>query len=64
MVVIGEDGNVLTLSDQPVFGTIKDLAVLPWNDKFRGARDPKVLCYYSIYSFAESASILLLKNYK
>jgi hypothetical protein len=37
-VVIDEDGNVQTVCDQPVFGIIKDLAVLPWNDKFRACR--------------------------
>jgi len=40
-VVIDEEGNVQTVCDQPVFGIIKDLAVLPWNDKFR-ARQPQV----------------------
>ncbi|XP_065857046.1 pre-mRNA-splicing factor rse1 isoform X2 [Euphorbia lathyris] len=34
LVMIGEDGIVQTICDQPVFGTIKDLAVIPWNDKF------------------------------
>jgi splicing factor 3B subunit 3 len=41
LVVIDEDGNVQTVCDQPVFGIIKDLAVLPWNDKFH-ARRPQV----------------------
>lgn len=39
--MIDEDGNVQTVCDQPVFGIIKDLAVLPWNEKFR-ARRPQV----------------------
>lgn len=34
LVVIGEDGIVQSVSDQPVFGTIKDLAILPWKDDF------------------------------
>lgn len=43
LVVIEDDGNVQSVCDQPVFGTIKDLAILPWNEKFR-ARDPQVCC--------------------
>ncbi|WCJ34079.1 Cleavage and polyadenylation specificity factor (CPSF) A subunit protein [Euphorbia peplus] len=34
LVIIGEDGVVQTICEQPVFGTIKDLAGIPWNDKF------------------------------
>ncbi|KAM5559158.1 hypothetical protein ABKV19_020683 [Rosa sericea] len=32
LVIIGEDGIVQSVCEQPVFGTIKDIAVLPWND--------------------------------
>ncbi|XP_024186910.1 splicing factor 3B subunit 3 isoform X1 [Rosa chinensis] len=35
LVIIGEDGIVQSVCEQPVFGTIKDIAVLPWNDGFR-----------------------------
>lgn len=35
LVIIGDDGVVQSVSEQPVFGTIKDLAILPWNDKSR-----------------------------
>ncbi|KAF3442807.1 hypothetical protein FNV43_RR16724 [Rhamnella rubrinervis] len=35
LVIIGDDGVVQSVSEQPVFGSIKDLAILPWNDKFR-----------------------------
>lgn len=49
LVVIDEDGNVQSVFDQPVFGTLKDLAILPWNEKFRAARDPQV-CYSFHYS--------------
>ncbi|XP_015898900.3 uncharacterized protein LOC107432303 isoform X1 [Ziziphus jujuba] len=42
LVIIGEDGIVQSVSEQPVFGTIKDLAILPWNDKFR-SRNPQML---------------------
>ncbi|KAL9425534.1 hypothetical protein AB3S75_032485 [Citrus x aurantiifolia] len=34
LVIIGEDGIVQSVCEQAVFGTIKDLAVVPWNDKF------------------------------
>ncbi|KAK4757393.1 hypothetical protein SAY87_018694 [Trapa incisa] len=34
LVNIGDDGNVISLCEQTVFGTIKDLAVLPWNENF------------------------------
>ncbi|KAG4913637.1 hypothetical protein JHK86_054070 [Glycine max] len=43
LVVIDEDGNVQSVFDQPVFGTLKDLAILPWNEKFRAARDPQLI---------------------
>lgn len=39
--MIGEDGKLQSVFDQPVFGTIKDLALLPWNGNFV-AWDPKV----------------------
>lgn len=42
LVIFDEDGNVQSVSEQPVFGTIKDLAVLPWNESFC-ARSPKIL---------------------
>lgn len=41
LVTIGEDGVVQSICDQPVFGTIKDLAILPWNETFH-AREGKV----------------------
>lgn len=37
LVVIGEDGIVRSICEQPVFGIIKDLAILCWNDGFREA---------------------------
>nr|XP_011467138.1 PREDICTED: pre-mRNA-splicing factor prp12 [Fragaria vesca subsp. vesca] len=42
LVIIGEDGIVQSVCEQPVYGTIKDIAVLPWNDRFRG-RNPQML---------------------
>ncbi|XAR68639.1 hypothetical protein NMG60_11003833 [Bertholletia excelsa] len=34
LVIIDEDGIVQSICEQPVFGTIKDLTILQWNDKF------------------------------
>ncbi|CAA3032194.1 pre-mRNA-splicing factor prp12, partial [Olea europaea subsp. europaea] len=42
MVIIDNDGIVQSISEQPVFGIIKDLAVLPWNKRFQ-AQSPKLL---------------------
>ncbi|XP_011047104.1 PREDICTED: splicing factor 3B subunit 3 [Populus euphratica] len=41
LAIIGEDGIVQAICEQPLFGTIKDMAVVPWNDKFH-ARTPRV----------------------
>ncbi|KAB1222445.1 Splicing factor 3B subunit 3 [Morella rubra] len=41
LVIIGEDGIVQSVCEQPVFGTIKDIAILPWNEKFH-VRNPQV----------------------
>lgn len=35
LVAIGDDGVVQSICEQPVFGVIKDMAILPWNKKFR-----------------------------
>ncbi|CAH9068267.1 unnamed protein product [Cuscuta epithymum] len=35
LVVIDDSGIVQSICEQPVFGTIKDLAILPWSDQFR-----------------------------
>lgn len=42
LVIIGEDGIVHSVCEQAVFGAIKDLAVVPWNDKFN-ARNSQVM---------------------
>lgn len=41
LAIIGEDGIVKAICEQPLFGTIKDMAVVPWNDKFH-AQTPRV----------------------
>lgn len=35
LVVVSEDGIVQSVCEQPLFGTIKDLRVLPWNESRR-----------------------------
>ncbi|KAL2345350.1 hypothetical protein Fmac_006635 [Flemingia macrophylla] len=59
LVVIDEDGNVRSVCDHPVFGTIKDLAVLPWNDKFR-ARDPQLWGKDLLVATSDSGKLSLL----
>lgn len=41
LAIIGEDGIVQAICEQPLFGTIKDMAVVPWNDKFH-SQTPRV----------------------
>ncbi|KAL3534006.1 hypothetical protein ACH5RR_007527 [Cinchona calisaya] len=41
LVIIDEDGVLQSVCEQPVFGTIKDLAILPWNERFH-ARNPQI----------------------
>ncbi|XP_027188726.1 uncharacterized protein [Cicer arietinum] len=59
LVVIDEDGNVQSVCDQPVFGTIKDLAVLPWNEKFC-ARDPQTRGKDLLVALSDSGKLSLL----
>ncbi|THG21174.1 hypothetical protein TEA_006488 [Camellia sinensis var. sinensis] len=40
LVIIDDDGIAQSICEQPVFGTIKDLIILPWNEKFH-ARSPQ-----------------------
>ncbi|KZV37906.1 pre-mRNA-splicing factor prp12-like, partial [Dorcoceras hygrometricum] len=35
LAILDEDGAVQSITEQPVFGTIKDIAVLPWNERFQ-----------------------------
>lgn len=41
LVVIDDDGVVQSICEQPVFGTIKDLALLSWNETFH-SQNPQV----------------------
>lgn len=45
LVVISEDGIVQSVCEQPVFGSIKDLQVLPWNESHRSPQ-LQVVCEY------------------
>ncbi|BBM97233.1 splicing factor 3B subunit 3 [Marchantia polymorpha subsp. ruderalis] len=38
LAVVSDDGVVQSLCEQPVFGSIKDLKILPWNEEFRGVQ--------------------------
>ncbi|CAL5362876.1 unnamed protein product [Camellia sinensis] len=42
LVIIDDDGIAQSICEQPVFGTIKDLIILPWNEKFH-ARSPQMM---------------------
>lgn len=42
LVIIDDDGIIQSISEQPVFGTIKDLAVLPWHNKTTYGQSPKI----------------------
>ncbi|KAI3798383.1 hypothetical protein L1987_33658 [Smallanthus sonchifolius] len=37
LVVVDDYGVLQSICDQPIFGTIKDIAILPWNKRFRRA---------------------------
>lgn len=69
LVVIDEDGIVQSICEQPVFGIIKDLAILGWNDKFRQSR-PQVLFFFlsdhcfKIFAFFGDFKFSLLSMWK
>lgn len=35
--MIDDNGVMHSICEQPIFGTIKDIALLPWNNRFRRA---------------------------
>jgi splicing factor 3B subunit 3 len=45
LLAIDEDANLQSILDQPVFGFIRDLAVLACNHKFR-PNHPNVCCLF------------------
>ncbi|KAL8463769.1 hypothetical protein ACS0TY_033641 [Phlomoides rotata] len=59
LVIIDEDGIVQSISEQPVFGTIKDLAVLPWNEKSQ-EQNPKILGKDMLLVLSDSGKLSFL----
>ncbi|KAG8371805.1 hypothetical protein BUALT_Bualt12G0001400 [Buddleja alternifolia] len=59
LVIIDEDGIVQSISEQPVFGTIKDLAVLPWNERFQ-VQNPKILGKDMLLVISDSGKLSFL----
>ncbi|CAA0812680.1 Cleavage and polyadenylation specificity factor (CPSF) A subunit protein [Striga hermonthica] len=59
LVIIDEDGIVQSISEQPVFGTIKDLAVLPWNEKYQ-VQSPKMLGKDMLLVISDSGKLSFL----
>ncbi|KAJ7971392.1 Splicing factor 3B subunit 3 [Quillaja saponaria] len=59
LVIIGEDGIAQSVCEQAVFGTIKDLAILPWNEKFR-QRDSQMLGKDLLVVVSDSGKLSIL----
>lgn len=59
LAIIGEDGIVQAICEQPLFGTIKDMAVVPWNDKFH-AQTPRVLGKDHLVVISDSGKLTFL----
>ncbi|EYU39984.1 hypothetical protein ABFS82_10G175900 [Erythranthe guttata] len=59
LVIVDEDGVVQSISEQPVFGTIKDIAVLPWNKRFQ-VQNPKVLGKDMLLVISDSGKLSFL----
>ncbi|BBH07510.1 Cleavage and polyadenylation specificity factor A subunit protein [Prunus dulcis] len=59
LVIIGEDGIVQSICEQPVFGTIKDIAILPSNDKFR-TQNPQMLGKDLLVVISDSGNLSFL----
>ncbi|KAL6523179.1 hypothetical protein OROGR_016782 [Orobanche gracilis] len=59
LVIVDEDGIVQSISEQPVFGTIKDLAVLPWNERFQ-MRSPKMVGKDMLLVISDSGKLSFL----
>ncbi|KAI4300634.1 hypothetical protein L6164_033988 [Bauhinia variegata] len=59
LVIIGDDGIAQSVCDQAVFGTIKDIAILPWNAKFH-ARDLQMWGKDLLVVISDSGKLSLL----
>ncbi|CAN4118631.1 unnamed protein product [Withania somnifera] len=60
LVIIDEDGVVQSICEQPVFGIIKDIAVLPWNEKFR-VGSPQLLGKDLLVVVSDSGKLSVLR---
>lgn len=60
LVIIDEDGVVQSICEQPVFGIIKDIAVLPWNEKFR-VGSPQLLGRDLLVVISDSGKLSVLR---
>ncbi|KAM7261907.1 hypothetical protein ACFE04_020984 [Oxalis oulophora] len=43
LVIIADDGIVQSISEQAVFGTIKDIAVVPWNQNWKSENSSQMI---------------------
>ncbi|KAK9664642.1 hypothetical protein RND81_14G057800 [Saponaria officinalis] len=59
LVAIGEDGVVQSVCEQPVFGVINDMAVLPWNEKLR-SESPQAIGKDVLVVASDSGKLSLL----
>lgn len=55
--MVSEDGTVQSVCEQPVFGTIKDLRVLPWNEDYRSPQ-PEVVFAFLQHALQSSLKIV------
>jgi hypothetical protein len=58
LAIIGEDGIVQATKEKPLFGTIKEIAVVPWNGKFH-ERSPRLSILYKIFRIMEMIVFLI-----
>lgn len=59
LVIIDEDGFAQSICEQPVFGTIKDLAVVPWNTNFH-ATSPQMAGKDLLVTISDSGKLSFL----
>ncbi|GMH18745.1 hypothetical protein Nepgr_020586 [Nepenthes gracilis] len=59
LVIIGDDGIVQSVCEQAVFGTIKDLAILPWNKNF-DAQNPQMAGKDHVIVLSDSGKVSFL----
>lgn len=53
LVVIGQDGDLESVCEQHVFGTIKDMKMLHYNERYHGKKsqvDGFVIFWYKIFT--------------